>query len=190
MNYRGSVTYGYDYQYALHRKWGDVEIEDTIHLIDFLKKHGLVNTEKLAVKGSSAGGFSVLNLLIKHPGLFKVGICSYAVSDLVDDAQHTHKFERYYHQFLTGDISTEYNRFVNRSPISHLEKIQDPIVLFHGSEDKVVSPNQSQKIFDSLSNHNIPCVYKLYKGEGHGFRKQENIEDYFNTIIDFLSKYI
>ena len=190
LNYRGSVTFGYDYQYALRRKWGEVEVQDTVHLINALKKRGLVDPEKIAVKGSSAGGFSVLNLLIKFPGLFKAGICSYAVSDLVDDAQHTHKFERYYHQFLTGDFVTEYDRFVSRSPISHLQKIKDPVALFHGSEDKVVSPNQSKEIFDSLSKRKIPCILRLYEGEGHGFRKQENIEDYYNTVIVFLNKYL
>ena len=190
LNYRGSVTFGYDYQYALRRKWGEVEIQDAVHLIDDLKNRNLVDLEKLAVMGSSAGGFSVLNLLIKFPGLFKAGICSYPVSDLVDDAQHTHKFERYYHQFLTGDFSTEYDRFVKRSPISHLQEITDPIALFHGTEDKVVSPNQSQEIFDSLTKRNIPCLLRLYKGEGHGFKKQENIEDHYNTTIKFLNKYL
>ena len=190
LNYRGSVTFGYDYQYALRRKWGEVEIQDAVHLIEDLKKRNLMDLEKLTVIGSSAGGFSVLNLLIKFPGLFKAGICSYAVGDLVDDAQHTHKFERYYHQFLTGDFSTEYDRFVSRSPISHLQEIKDPIALFHGTEDKVVSPNQSQEIFDSLTKRNIPCTLKLYEGEGHGFRKQENIENYYNTVIGFLNKYL
>ncbi len=190
LNYRGSVTFGYDYQYALHRKWGDAEVQDAVYLIDALKKRNLVDSEKLAVMGSSAGGFSVLNLLIKFPGLFKAGICSYSVSDLVDDAKHTHKFERYYHQFLTGDFSTEYDRFISRSPISHLQKIKDPTALFHGVEDKVVSLNQSQKIFDSLTKRDIPCILRIYEGEGHGFRKKENIEDYYNTVIEFLNKYL
>ncbi len=190
LNYRGSVTFGYNYQYALRRKWGEIEIQDTVYLIDDLKNRGLANLGKLVVMGSSAGGFSALNLLIKFPGLFRAGICSYAVSDLVDDAQHTHKFERYYHQFLTGDFLTECDRFVSRSPISHLQKIKDPIALFHGTEDKVVSPSQSQEIFDSLTKRNIPCILKLYEGEGHGFRKQKNIEDYYNTVIEFLNKYL
>jgi dipeptidyl aminopeptidase/acylaminoacyl peptidase len=190
LNYRGSVTFGYDYQYALRRKWGEVEVQDAVYLINDLKKRNLVDPEKIAVMGSSAGGFSALNLLVKFPGLFKAGICSYAVSDLVDDAQHTHKFERYYHQFLTGDFLTEQDRFVSRSPISHLQEIKDPVALFHGTEDKVVSPNQSQEIFDSLTKRNIPCKLRVYEGEGHGFRKQENIEDYYNTAIEFLNKYL
>ncbi|MCD6577367.1 MAG: S9 family peptidase [Anaerolineaceae bacterium] len=188
LNYRGSATFGYDYQYALRRKWGEVEVQDAFYLINSLIKRKLVNPKKIVAMGSSAGGFSVLNLLIKFPGVFKAGICSYAVSDLVDDAQHTHKFERFYHQFLTGDFLTEYDCFINRSPISHLQEIKDAIALFHGTEDKVVSPNQSKEIFKSLANRNIPCILRLYEGEGHGFRKQKNIEDYYNTIIKFLDE--
>lgn len=187
LNYRGSVTYGYDYQYALRRKWGEVEIQDAVNLINHLIARNYIDPKRLAVMGSSAGGFSVLNLLIRNPGLFQAGICSYALGDLVDDAKNTHKFEKYYHRFLTGEFPAEHDRFVSRSPISHIDKIQDPIVLFHGSEDKVVSPDQSQKIFDSLSRRGIPCILKMYKGEGHGFRKQENIENYYTTVLNFLN---
>jgi dipeptidyl aminopeptidase/acylaminoacyl peptidase len=190
LNYHGSVTYGYDFQNALQRKWGEIEVQDSLCLINHLTSRGLVDSKKIAVMGSSAGGFSVLHLLIQKPGLFQAGVCSYAVSDLVDDAKHTHKFEKYYHRFLTGEFPAEYERFVTRSPLSHLDKIKDPLLLFHGSEDRVVSPNQSQKIFDSLSQREIPCQLKIYPEEGHGFRKQETIEDYYQTTFKFLNTYL
>ncbi|MDO9546745.1 MAG: prolyl oligopeptidase family serine peptidase, partial [Pelolinea sp.] len=190
LNYRGSVTYGYDYQNALQRKWGEIEVQDAISLMTALISRNFVDPQKIAVMGSSAGGFSVLNLLIKNPGLFQAGICSYAVCDLVDDAKNTHKFEKYYHRFLTGDFPAEYERFISRSPISHLDKIKDPLALFHGADDKVVSPDQSQKIYDSLSQRGIPCILKIYEDEGHGFRKQKNIEDYYNTIFNFINTHL
>jgi len=190
LNYRGSVSFGYEYQHALHLKWGEVEVEDTLDLINTLSKQKLINRNHLAVMGSSAGGFSVLHLLIKHPGLFKAAICSYAVSDLVDDAENTHKFEKYYHRFLTGEYPAEKDKFVQRSPITHIDKITDPIALFHGSKDPVVSAEQSQKIFDLLREKGVPCSLKIYEGEGHGFRSLENIEDYFQSVIAFLEKHI
>lgn len=190
LNYRGSVTYGYDYQNALQRKWGEIEVQDAVSLINDLISHDVVDPHKLAVMGSSAGGFSVLNVLINNPGLFQAGICSYPVSDLVDDAKNTHKFEKYYHRFLTGEFPGEYEKFIAHSPITHLDKIKDPLALFHGSEDKVVSPDQTQKIFDSISLRGIPCVLKVYESEGHGFRKQETIENYFNTIFTFLNTHL
>jgi len=186
LNYRGSVSFGYHYQEALRRKWGEAEIEDFYLLLKELVNCGLADPKSIAAMGSSAGGFSVLNILIKYPGLIQAGICSYPVSDLVDDALHTHKFERYYHQFLTGDFSKERERFIDRSPASHLEKIKDPLLLFHGDEDKVVSVQQSRKIYDALTDQKTPCILKIYEGEGHGFRKQENIEDFYQTVCEFL----
>ncbi len=100
----------------------------------------------MAIWGSSAGGFTVLNTLIRQPGLFKAGICSYGVSDLLEDARNTHKFEKYYHRFLVGALKKNQQRFIDRSPINHIEKIKDPIILFHGDEDNVVSLNQSLAI--------------------------------------------
>ncbi|MCD6356311.1 MAG: S9 family peptidase [Anaerolineaceae bacterium] len=190
LNYRGSVSYGYEYQYALRRKWGIAEIEDAIDLVKELIFRKLVNPHKIAVMGSSAGGFSALNLLIKYPHTFKAGICSYAVSDLVDDAKNTHKFERYYHEFLTGNFNNEKELFIDRSPISHLDKIKDPLALFHGAEDHVVSPEQSKKIFNILTKRGVPCSLTIYPNEGHGFRKLTNIENYYRTINKFLSTYL
>jgi dipeptidyl aminopeptidase/acylaminoacyl peptidase len=117
LNYRGSSGYGYDYQDALRHNWGVVDVEDTFNFTQELIRRGLANSEKLVLFGSSAGGFTALNVLIRYPGLFKAAICSYPVSDLVDDARHTHKFERYYHRFLTGNLEKDYQRFVERSPI-------------------------------------------------------------------------
>lgn len=190
VNYRGSASFGYDYQDALHLKWGQAEVEDTLDMLDELSNQGLIDKEHIAVLGSSAGGFSVLQTLIKHPGLFKAAVCSYAVSDLVDDAEHTHKFEKYYHRFLTGIYPDEKEKFIEQSPITHIDQIQDPVALFHGSEDRVVSPAQSQKIFDELTRRGIPCNLKVFAGEGHGFRQTENIEMYFQIMTEFLRKYM
>lgn len=190
LNYRGSVTYGYDYQYALQRRWGETETEDADYLIQTLDKQGYIHPERLALMGSSAGGYSLLHMFIKHPGRFKAAICSYAVSDLVDDAQNTHKFERYYHQFLTGQFPEEKNRFIERSPITHIEKIRDPIAIFHGEDDPVVSPRQSELIYAQLKARGIPALLRIYKDEGHGFYKKETLFDYYQAIHSFLKRFL
>ena len=190
LNYRGSVSFGYAYQYALERKWGEAEIEDTCDLIDVLERRDLATRDRMVVMGSSAGGFSVLQLLIQHPGLFKAAICSYAVSDLVDDAENTHKFEKYYHRFLTGMFPEEKERFIERSPITHIDSIQDPVALFHGQDDPVVSVKQSHEIYTKLKKNGVPCSLTVFEGEGHGFRRDENIERYYQEIIAFITNHI
>jgi len=190
VNYRGSSGYGYSYQDALRHQWGVVDVEDSISFARTLVDQGLAFPGRMAIAGSSAGGFTVLNVLIKQPGLFKAGICSYGVSDLLEDARNTHKFEKYYHQFLIGDLKKNRQRFVDRSPINHIEKIKDPVALFHGDEDKVVSLDQTLAIYEKLQNNNIPCELQVYPGEGHGFRKPETLKDFYGKIDAFLIKYL
>ncbi|MEW6406979.1 MAG: prolyl oligopeptidase family serine peptidase, partial [Chloroflexota bacterium] len=164
--------------------------EDTLNFADELVRRGLADPQRIVLAGSSAGGFTVLNALIRHPGRFKAALCSYAVSDLVDDAQHTHKFERYYHRFLTGSLEKDYQRFVDRSPIFHIDRIQDPVALFHGDSDKVVAPAQSVAIFNQLQARGIPSILKIYEGEGHGFRQPETLRDYYRQVEEFLKMHI
>ena len=190
VNYRGSSGYGYAYQDALRERWGIVDVEDSLHFVEELVRRGLADPQRLVIKGSSAGGFTALNALIQKPGLFKAAICSYAVGDLVDDAQHTHKFEKYYHRFLTGSFEQDYQRFMDRSPIFHVEGIRDPVALFHGDSDKVVSPTQSEQIYERLTQRGIPCTLKIYAGEGHGFRKPETLADFYQSMLDFLEEHL
>jgi len=190
INYRGSSGYGYTYQEALRHSWGIVDVEDTLHFADELVRRGLADPQRLAIKGSSAGGFTALNVLIQKPGLFKAAICSYAVGDLVDDAQHTHKFEKYYHRFLTGSFEQDHQRFMDRSPIYHVEGIRDPVALFHGDSDKVVAPTQSEQIYTQLTRRGVPSTLKIYAGEGHGFRKPETVADFYQSMLDFLEEHL
>lgn len=186
LNYKGSSGYGYDYQDALYQKWGIVDVQDTRDFADYLIEAGLADENRIVLMGSSAGGYTVLNTLTKFPGLFRAGICSYPVADLVADAEDTHKFEKYYHRFLTGDLEKNYQRFVVRSPINHIDEINDPVALFHGSDDPVVDCSQSKKIFQELEKRGIPCMLQIYEGEGHGFRQRENIRDFYRQIEVFL----
>jgi dipeptidyl aminopeptidase/acylaminoacyl peptidase len=190
VNYRGSNGYGYGYQDSLRQQWGVADVEDAIAFARTLVMQGLVSTDRMAILGSSAGGFTVLNTMIRQPGLFKAGICSYGVSDLLEDAHNTHKFEKFYHQFLVGDLKKNHRRFISRSPINHITNIKDPVALFHGDEDKVVSLNQTLAIFKKLNENGIPCELQVYPGEGHGFRKPETLKDYYAKVDTFLHKYL
>jgi len=188
INYRGSATFGYLYQNALGNKWGIVDVQDTIQFAQKLIDLGLASPEKIALIGSSAGGFTILNTLIHFPGFFKAAVCSYAVSDLVADAKTTHKFEKYYHQFLIGDLDSDQELFISRSPINHVERIRDPLLLFHGDQDRIVDIHQTISIYNRLIAQGVDCEMVIYPGEGHGFRKTETVSDYYARIENFLLK--
>ena len=190
VDYRGSSGYGRSFQDAIQHQWGVVDVEDTVGAAKAMVAQGLVDGKRMAVMGTSAGGFTVLNTLIKHPGLFKAGICAYPVCDLMTDANQTHKLERHYNEYLIGDIKRDIKRYKERSPLLNANKIQDPVAIFHGENDHVVSPDQSRKIAENLQRRGVPHLYRVYADEGHGFRKPETIIDYYQKISFFLKRYM
>lgn len=190
VNYRGSSGYGRDYLQALNGRWGEVDVQDTISGCAYLISQNLADPHKLVIKGGSSGGYTVLNALVRHPGFFKAGLCSYGVSNLFLLDMDTHKFEAHYTHTLVGALPEAAQKYHDWSPVFHADQIQDALAVFQGKEDKVVSPYQSESIVEQLQANRIPHVYRLYEGEGHGFRKSETILDCYNTMDRFLKQYV
>jgi dipeptidyl aminopeptidase/acylaminoacyl peptidase len=171
-------------------RWGKVDVEDAVGAANLLESQGLVDGKRLVISGGSAGGYTVLNALVWHPGRFKAGICRYGVSNLFSLAMDTHKFESHYNDSLVGPLPEAAGRCHAWSPIFHASRIQDPLAVFQGSEDNVVPPDQSEAIVQALASRGVPHIYRLYEGEGHGFRKSENIADYLHQTERFMQQYV
>ena len=150
----------------------------------------MADPNKLVIRGGSAGGYTVLNALIRYPGLFKAGLCSYGVSNLFTLAMDTHKFEECYTDSLVGLLPEASKKYHDWSPVFQASKINDPLAVFQGSDDKVVPPDQSESIVQVLRARNVHHIYRLYAGEGHGFRKSETIKVYYAEIERFLQQYV
>jgi dipeptidyl aminopeptidase/acylaminoacyl peptidase len=190
VNYRGSTGYGRSYRLALRQRWGEVDVEDAVSGARALVDRGLADPTRLVIRGGSAGGYTVLNALVRFPGLFKAGVCSYGVSNLFNLARDTHKFEERYTDSLVGPLPETAARYREWSPIFKAEHIQDALALFQGSEDKVVLPDQSEAIAAVLRSRHVPHIYHLFPGEGHGFRKGENIAAFYDEVDQFLQQYV
>jgi dipeptidyl aminopeptidase/acylaminoacyl peptidase len=124
LNYRGSTGYGRCYREALRGVWGKTDTEDAVDCAAALIQQGLADPEKIIIAGGSAGGYTVLNVLVNHPGVFAAGIDKYGVSDLFALAQETHKFELHYTDLLVGVLPDDAQKYRDWSPLNHAEKIQ------------------------------------------------------------------
>jgi dipeptidyl aminopeptidase/acylaminoacyl peptidase len=190
VNYRGSTGYGKTYMQSLRQNWGKYDVEDAVGGAQALITHKLADPHKLVIKGRSAGGYTVLNALEQHPGKFKAGICLFGVSNLFNLAMDTHKFEARYMDSMVGPLPEAAARYHEWSPIFHVDRIRDAVAIFQGNADKVVPPYQSEEIVVELRRRGIPHIYRLYEGEGHGFRKQETIADYLEQTERFLRQFV
>ncbi len=190
VNHRGSSGYGRAYQQALNGNWGEVDVVDTVSGARFLAQRGWVDENRMAVMGGSAGGFTVLNCLVRYPGVFKAGIALYPVADLIALARDTHRFERYYTDRLIAPFPQAAALYRKRSPIFQAGQIRDALAIFQGEEDKAVPPAQNQAMVERLRQSAVPHLFRLYPGEGHGFRAPETIEDFYQQTERFLQDYV
>ena len=176
VDYRGSTLYGRIYRNELRGGWGVTDVVDCVSAAEHLAATGRVDPDKMTIAGGSAGGLTVLNALAHHD-VFSGGISRYGVTDLRALVADTHKFEARYIDRLVGTWPEDEEVFVERSPISHADKIAAPMLVLQGEDDMVVPPSQAEAIVDALRENDVPVTYHLYPGEGHGFRMAETIVD-------------
>jgi dipeptidyl aminopeptidase/acylaminoacyl peptidase len=187
VNYGGSSGYGREYRERLKGKWGIVDVDDCVNGARYLVEHGYVDGNRLAIRGGSAGGYTTLCALTFRD-FFKAGASHYGISDLEALARDTHKFESRYLDSLIGPYPEQRDLYVTRSPIHFTDRLNCPMILFQGLEDKVVPPNQAEKMVEAVSAKNLPVAYLTFDGEQHGFRKAENIKRVLEAELYFYSK--
>lgn len=187
VNYGGSTGYGRAYRERLDGQWGIVDVDDVLAAARGLAESGRADPARIAIRGGSAGGWTVLSALVRG-GVFAAGISRYGVADLRMLAQDSHDFEKYYIDGLVGPLPEAEQVYIDRSPLTHVDRIDVPVLLLQGEDDRVVPPSQSEAIRDALSERGIPHEYVLYPGEGHGFRSAETIVDALERELAFLGR--
>jgi dipeptidyl aminopeptidase/acylaminoacyl peptidase len=187
VNYGGSTGYGRAYRERLKGQWGIVDVADCVNGARYLVTQGLVDGNRLAITGGSAGGYVTLCALTFHK-LFRAGASYYGVSDLEALAKETHKFESRYLDGLVGPYPERRDLYVSRSPIHHTGQLACPLILLQGLDDPVVPPNQSEMMFDALRGRGLPVAYLTFAGEQHGFVKAENNRRALEAELYFYSR--
>ena len=187
VNYGGSSGYGRAYRERLNEKWGVVDVDDCINGARHLVARGEVDPNRLAIRGGSAGGYTTLCALTFRNS-FTAGASHYGVSDLEALAKDTHKFESRYLDRLIGPYPDRRDVYFERSPIHFTERLNCPMILFQGLEDKVVPPDQSEKMFQAVLAKKLPVAYLTFEGEQHGFRKAENVKRVLEAELYFYGK--
>jgi dipeptidyl aminopeptidase/acylaminoacyl peptidase len=187
VNYGGSTGYGRAYRERLDGGWGVVDVDDVIAAARGLADAGLADPDRIAIRGGSAGGWTVLSSLVRG-GTFAAGISRYGVADLRMLTEHSHDFEAHYVEGLVGPLPEAEALYVDRSPLTHADRIGVPVLLMQGAEDRVVPPSQSEAIRDALAQRGVEHEYVLYPGEGHGFRASETIVDALERELGFLGR--
>ena len=187
VNYGGSSGYGRDYRERLDGQWGIVDVEDCVNGARYLAEQGRVDAGRLAIRGSSAGGYTTLCALTFRD-TFRAGASYYGISDLEALAKETHKFEARYLDRLIGPYPERRDIYRKRSPIHFTHLLSCPLILFQGLEDEIVPPNQAEMMVAALRVKGLAVAYVPFAGEQHGFRRAETIKRALDAELYFYSR--
>lgn len=187
INYRGSTGFGREFREQLYHQWGVYDVEDCLYGARHLVEQKRVHPQQLIIRGHSAGGYTTLSALMFH-NQFNAGASLYGISDLKKLADECHKFESSYVEKLIGSEQQFPQRYRDRSPIYAQKKVSCPTIFLQGLEDKVVPPNQSQQMADKLKREGVPVAFIEFPGEGHGFRKTDNIIAALEAELSFYRR--
>ena len=165
-----------------------VDLQDCVNAARYLVDEGEADGDRLLITGGSAGGYTTICALT-FTDVFAAGTTYFGIADLEQFAGgETHKFELEYEHTLVGPYPERADLYKARSPIHFTDRITTPMLVLQGADDRVVPPSQAELIVAALRERGIPHAYLLYEGEGHGFRKAENIAGSLEAELSFYAQ--
>ena len=177
-NYRGSKGYGRTFMEKLYGDWGGGDLDDNVTGAKAVIARGAVNPGRVVATGGSAGGYSTLICMTKAPNFFKAGIARFGISNLKTFHEKTWVFERYYLSKLMGGTGGELSElYDDRSAINFVDDVRGPMLILQGDIDIVCHRSEMDNMVAALEKAGKDVEYKVYEGEGHGFKKISSVVD-------------
>lgn len=195
VNFRGSTGFGKAFTNASNKEWGGKMQTDLLDAVDWAIDKGIADPNRIAIMGGSYGGFAALTGLTQTPKKFACAVDLVGISNLLsflDTIPEYWKTWKSVYKTRLGDFTTEEGRnfLKERSPLTHAERIEKPLLIIQGGKDVRVKPSESDQIVSTLQNHGIPVTYGLFHDEGHGVHKKHNRRAYHAVVELFLAKHL
>lgn len=187
-NFRGSSGYGYEFEMASIEGWGQAMQDDLQDASNWLIKQNIVDPKKVCIAGASYGGYAALIAAVKHGESFKCAASFAGVSDLariVRDARHfTNK------KIVRKQLGTNSDKLDGASPINFANKINIPILLVHGTDDKVVPVKHSREMADELKSYDKDVRYVEIEDANHHLSVQAHRMQTLEEMVSFFDKHL
>jgi dipeptidyl aminopeptidase/acylaminoacyl peptidase len=190
-NYRGSTGFGLAFEHANYGDWGRGDAQDCIYGAKYLGGLGAVDPARLAIMGSSYGGYLTACALSRDPEyLFACGIAKYGDANPLSSWAQCKRELRLYTEIFLGHPSKNRQTYIEASPIHQVQAVKKPVLILHGLLDDVVPPEASEEWAQALKAHGKTFEYKTYANEPHGLLHRANQLDAYARVERFLDWYL
>ncbi|SBW00214.1 S9 family peptidase [uncultured Dysgonomonas sp.] len=168
MDNRGTSNRGIDFENITHRRLGVVETDDQMTGVEYLKSLGYVDVDRIGVHGWSYGGFMTLNLMLRHPETFKVGVAGGPVTDWK-------YYEVMYGERYMDSPQENQEGYKNSSMVERAGDLKGRLMLIHGDEDPTVVMQQSLQFLHSAIKKGTHPDFFIYPGHGHNMTGRDRV---------------
>jgi pimeloyl-ACP methyl ester carboxylesterase len=190
-NVRGSTGYGLSYTKHVDRDWGGNDRLDHVHaMTEVLPKDDRLDVTRAGVVGRSYGGYMTLTLAGRHPELWSAAVDMFGPYDLFTFLERIPPtWKPYFYVALGNPEDPEDAEFLKeRSPKTHIENIDFPMLVIQGRNDPRVVAEESEDLVERLQEVGKDIEMLLFENEGHGVEKFENKVTCYNAITDFFTQ--
>jgi dipeptidyl-peptidase 4 len=179
---RGSAHRGKEFEQAIHRRLGTLEIEDQLTGVKWLQSQPWVDRGRMGIHGWSYGGFMTTSLMLRTPGTFKAGVAGGPVIDWsLYEVMYT---ERY---MDTPDENQE--GYKTADPTGYVDRLQGKLLMIHGTDDDVVVMQHNMKFLKACIGKNVQVDFFAYPGHAHNVRGKDRVH-LMQKVIDYLQRHI
>ena len=191
-NIRGSTGYDSEYLALDNGLRREDAIRDIGALLDWIGEQKELDASRVAVYGSSYGGYVVLASAVHYSDRLKAGVDVVGISNFVTFLENTEEYRRDFRRLEYGDerIPEVREYLESVSPLNHADKIDTPLLVVQGRNDPRVPASESEQIVKALRERGRPVWYIEALNEGHGYSRKENRDIYEQATILFLQKYL
>ena len=192
VNFRGSDGYGIDFKNAGLRRWGLEMQDDLTDAVQWAVAQKVADARRVCIVGGSYGGYAALMGAVKTPELYRCAISFAGVSDLPDLMQHWSDYVlgRETAEHMLGRAWGDRERLRATSPARQAERIRVPVLLAHGTADRVVPVDQSETMASALKSAGKRYRYlALDQGDHHLSRYTHRLE-FFKAMEAFLGEHL
>lgn len=187
-NVRGSSGYGKTYMALDNGVLREDAVKDVGAMLVWIELQKNFDAKHVVVAGGSYGGYLSLATLVNYSDRLRGGVDVSGIADFVTFLANTAPYRQNQRRAEYGDErDLEMRSFLRRiSPLTNADRITRPLLVVHGKNDPRVPLSEAEQIVNKLRAKGDEVWYLLAADEGHGFRKQQNRDAYYETFAQFL----
>lgn len=187
-NFRGSKGFGLSFSESRYEGWGTAMQDDITDGTKWLIDQNIADPDKICIVGASYGGYAALMGVVKTPELFQCAVSFGGVMDLPYMVQKSTKYVG--NKFVKKQLGTDSVDLKSRSPAYNAEKINVPVLLAHGEDDRIVDVENSRNMYKALKAEDKDVQFIELENGSHYLSIQANRHRFFNAMDEFLKQHL